>query len=88
MKYEELKEYLIERGFDDADIFAPPTDCAPAAIGVSEDGRVVYDYEKMVKWFVKGGMSLEDVDEFIEINTLRGLPSMGEKRPIIMYKLD
>lgn len=49
---------------------------------------MVYDYEKMVKWLVKGGMSLEDTDEFIEFNTLRSLPSMGENQPIIMYKLD
>lgn len=54
-------------------------------VGITEDGRLIYDYNKMVE-----EMSKEDhIDvlesmEFIDYNTLRSLPYMGENAPIIM----
>lgn len=59
-----------------------------ALVGVSEDGRAVYDYEKMVKWLMKTqDFSETDAIEWIDYNTIRALPYMGEKAPIIMYPL-
>ena len=57
-----------------------------ALIGVSEDGRAIYDYEKMVKWLMKTqDFSETDAIEWVDYNTIRALPYMGEKAPIIMY---
>lgn len=50
-----------------------------ALIGVTEDNRAVYDFDKMVTW-------LEAV-EWIEYNTIRALPYAGYGAPIIMYKV-
>lgn len=33
-------------------------------------------------------MEIEEAQEFIDYNTVRALPYMGDKRPIIVYGLD
>lgn len=58
-------------------------------MGVTDDGRAVYDFEKMVAWLVE----TEDMDEieameWIEYNTIRALPYAGDHAPIIMYPLE
>ena len=73
--YEGIK-YLVNESYDDA------------LIGVSEDGRAIYDFEKMVDWLIeKYGWSDNESVEWIEANTLRALPYMGEDAPIVMYPL-
>ena len=68
--------YLVNYSYDDA------------LIGVSWDGRAIYDFEKMVDWLMKEeGWSDNDAIEWIEYNTIRGLPYMGEKAPIVIYPL-
>jgi hypothetical protein len=60
-----------------------------ALIGVSEDGRAIYDYEKMVKFLmISEGMDYEEAIEFIDFNSLGALPYMGEKRPIILNRIE
>lgn len=51
MTLPELKERLIDMGHDDATLFVDP-DYISAVIGVSEDGRVVYSYEKMTEYLM------------------------------------
>ena len=73
--YEGIK-YLINYSYDDA------------LIGVSEDGKAIYDFEKMVDWLIEEvGMSDDEDVEWIEYNTIRALPYFGEGAPIIMYPL-
>ena len=73
--YEDVK-YLVNYSYDDA------------LIGVSEDGRAIYDFDKMVEWLMKEeGWSDTEAIEWIEYNTIRALPYMGEGAPIIMYPL-
>ena len=68
--------YLVNESYDDA------------LIGVSEDGRAIYDFDKMVDWLVdKYGWTDEEAVEWIEYNTIRALPYFGEGAPIIMYGL-
>ena len=59
-----------------------------ALIGVSEDNRAIYDYDKMVEWLMKeeGWSDIEAV-EWIDYNTIRALSYMGEGAPIIMFPL-
>ena len=74
--YEGVK-YLVNESYDDA------------LIGVSEDGRAIYDFDKMVDWLIeKYGWSETESIEWIETNTLRALPYMGADAPIIMHALD
>lgn len=81
---EELKAILCGLGYDEAIVFDP--DFAPAAIGVSEEGRVVYDYELMVESLVSEGMTYDDAVEFIDYNTIRSLPYIGPNAPIVMKR--
>ena len=55
-------------------------------VGVTTDGRVVYDYDKMVEELMQDEeWSYEDAAEWIDYNTIRALPYAGENGPIIMY---
>lgn len=57
-------------------------------IGVTIDGRVVYDFNKMVEELMQDEKwSYEDAVEWIEYNTVRALPYAGLNRPIIMYPI-
>lgn len=62
-------------------------DYEDALIGVSFDGRAVYDYELMVNCLVeRDDCTPEDAIEWIEYNTLRAIEYIDENhRPIIIY---
>ena len=58
-------------------------------VGVTEDYRAVYDFDKMVGWLMDTqGFTHDQSVEWIEYNTIRALPYMGEDAPIIMYPLE
>ena len=61
-----------------------------AIIGTTQDGNLVYDYEKIVIHLVETEtMSEEDAIEFIEYNVLGVLLNIPiENRPIILYQTD
>jgi transcriptional regulator with XRE-family HTH domain len=84
---EELREYLLERGNEETAFFTNP-DFIDAIVGISDDGRLVYSYSKMVEsLMLSENMSHEDAVEFIEYNTVRAVPYMGEHAPIIIYQI-
>lgn len=71
--YEDVK-YLVNFSYDDA------------LIGVSHDGRAIYDYDKMIETLMKEeGWTYEDSADWVNYNTIRALPYMGKDAPIIMY---
>ena len=60
-----------------------------ALIGVSEDDRAVYDYNKMVEWLMEEeGFTEMEAIEWIDYNTIRALPYMGDDHPIIVYPFE
>lgn len=80
-----LKEYLDNSPFEDIQIFSNYS-YDDAFIGVSHDGRAVYDFDKMVKWLMeKENWSQEKAEEWIEYNTIRSLPYFEGKPPIVIY---
>ena len=73
--YEDVK-YLVDYSYD------------TALIGVSDDNRAIYDFGLMIEWLMtEQNFEYEDAIEWIEFNTLRALPYMGEDAPIIMYAI-
>lgn len=77
------RDKLIEMGYEDAIVYEFP-DYDDAIIGVTYDGRVVYDFDKMVSCLMKqDGMSATDAEEFIDYNSVY-VPDGG---PVIMYNL-
>lgn len=85
---EELKRWLMDHDFSDTVILESP-DYFSAIIGISDDGRLVYSYRKMVNFLVDtDDMSEDEAIEFIDYNTVNALPYMGEKAPIIMQDIN
>lgn len=78
------REKIEERGLDEVVIFENPS-FDEAFIGVSDDDRAIYDFDKMVDCLSKD-MTVEEAVEFIEYNTIRALPYVP-KSPIILYRM-
>lgn len=56
-----------------------------AFIGLTLDNRAVYDYNKMIECLMKeDDISYEEAIEFIDYNTIRALPYIGEKAPVVI----
>ena len=82
---EEVKKYIREHWYEETVVFDNPA-FATAFIGLSSDGRAVYDYERMVQSLMdEDGMEEVDAIEFIDYNTIRSLPYMYDKAPIVVY---
>ena len=81
------EEKLLEAGYEGIKFFVNYS-YDDALIGVSADGRAIYDYEKMIEWLMdEENWTDEEAVEWIEFNTLRALPYMGSDAPIIMYPI-
>lgn len=81
------EERLMANGYEDVVIL---TDYSydDALVGVTEDGRAVYDYDKMVDWLVKTqSFTKDEAIEWVEYNTIRALDYMGPEAPVIIYPL-
>lgn len=56
-----------------------------SVVGISEDGRLVYDYRQMVIEYMEDEeCSEEEAIEWLDYNTLRAIPYFGENHPIIV----
>lgn len=81
------EERLIEMGYEDIIILSNPS-FDTALIGVSDDGRAIYDYDLMIEDLIKTeGWSIEEAMDWISYNSFRSLPYAGELAPIIMYRI-
>lgn len=78
-----VREKLEERGLDDVVIFESPS-YDEAFVGLSEDNRAIYDFDKMVECL---DMPVEEAVEFIEYNTIRALPYFAGA-PIILFRVE
>ena len=80
------RERLCDLGYEDSVIFDFP-DYDDAIVGVTDDGRVVYDYEKMVQCLSEElQISPIEAIDYIEFNTIRAL-AYQEDGPIIIHTL-
>ena len=54
-------------------------------IGVTFDGRAIYDYDNMAMELMSDeGWSFEEAIDWIEYNTIRSLGYMGDKAPVVV----
>ena len=81
----ELRDFIAEE-HEEAVIFNVPN-YDNAIVGTSDDGRVVYDYELMIRELTNDtALTEEEAIQFLDYNTIRTLPYIEEKvRPIILY---
>lgn len=83
-----LRDLLSDIGYKDAVVFDHP-DFDNAIIGVTDDNRVVYDYDKMVSSLMEAdGIEAEEAIDFIDYNTIRTIPYINGNVPIVMYPLE
>lgn len=81
-------ERIIDAGYEDVIILSNYS-YDDALIGISEDGRAIYDYYKMVEWLMREeNFTEEEAIDWIDFNTIRALPYMGAYAPIIMYPIE
>lgn len=84
----DAEQLLMDNGYEGVKYLTDYT-YDTAIIGVTDDNRVVYDFGRMVAWLVnEKRMEAEDAIEWIEYNTIRAIPYMGEGAPIVMYPLE
>lgn len=82
------KERILDAGYEGVVVFSNYS-YDDALVGVSDDNRAIYDYNKMIEWLVKKeSFSEEEAIDWIEYNTVRSLPYVGDKAPIIMYPIE
>lgn len=86
------EEILEENGYSIEDLEEEETmlfrdpDYHTAIVGVSEDYRVIYDYNKMLDYLVKyENMTYEEAADNISYDTIRSLSYVDGKKPIIMF---
>ncbi len=88
MKDESLRKAIAEMAddleFDDM-IILDDHAYDKSIVGVTEDGRLVYDYSSMVEEYMEDE-ACDDVDaeEWLTYNTLRAIPYMGDHAPIVV----
>lgn len=83
----ENKQLLCDMGYEESIVFENP-DYDSAIVGISDGGRVIYDYDLMITHLMDvDNMTEMDAADFIDYNTIRSIPYDGEHFPIVMYKI-
>lgn len=84
---EQLEKYYIEDEETSIILFESPS-YDEAFVGLTMDDRAVYDYDKMVECLItEDNMTYEEAAEFIDYNTVRSLPYVGDKGPVIIHRI-
>lgn len=82
------EERILDAGFKDV-IILQNHSYDSALIGVTHDNRAVYDYDLMVEYLMDvEGLTDEESIDWLEYNTIRALPYMGSKSPIVATEDD
>lgn len=83
------RELLVASGLEESIVFRNP-DYEDAIVGYDiVDNRVIYDYDLMAESLVKEyGITLDEAVDIINYDTIGSLCCMGEKKPIILKKLE
>lgn len=81
-----LHKWLQDNNYEDVILFENYS-YDTAFVGVSEDNRAIYDYDLMIEYLIKQGFGEIEAIEWIDYNTIRYLPYMGEKAPIILHRM-
>lgn len=79
------RERIENEGYEDVIIFDNPS-YDDALVGITNDNRAVYDYEKMIEWLIiNEGMDYDEATDFICWNDSF---YYGEGYPIIIHTLN
>lgn len=80
-----VRELILDNDYEDVLIFENPS-YDDAFIGITDDNRAAYDYDKMVEWLVREeDMTYEEAIEFIDYNASY---CSGGNYPVIIFSLN
>ena len=80
---DEVKTFARKYGCPDTVVLEGP-DYATAVVGITDDYRLIYDFDKMVEYLaITADLEYDDAVGFIEFNTIGSLPIMGRHAPVI-----
>lgn len=83
----QVRRWLQDNGYDQTVLLEDP-DFSTAIVGITDDERLVYAYDRMVNHLMlQDHITAEEAMEFIDYNTVRALPYMGDKAPVILYDI-
>lgn len=84
-----ITAYAEENGFEDGVVLFDNHAYDKSIIGLTEDGRAIYDEDKMIQELMDDeGWSEEDAIEWLDYNTYRAIPYAGERAPIITHSMN
>lgn len=88
VKFREALDAMIEdQGIEEEVLLLDDHAYDKSIIGITEDGRILYDFEKMIQEFAEDeGCDETEAIEWLEYNTIRALPYMGERAPIVIME--
>ena len=81
---------LTDEHYEGVVVLEPHEDFGACIIGTVSDPdvRLVYSYEKILRMFFdRDEMTYAEAQEFIEYNTVRAIPYMGERKPVLVNEL-
>ena len=82
-----IRDLICDMGYEEAIVFDNPS-YDDAIVGVTDDGRVVYDFDGMVESLaINDDMNYLDAADFVCYNTMRAKDYIGHG-PIIMYRIE
>lgn len=80
-----LDAYVEDMGFEEETLLLDNHAYDKSIKGITEDGRLVYSYSRMIQEYMEDEKCSEtDALEWLDYNTLRAIPYMGERAPIII----
>ena len=85
---EAVEKKMTVLGLEDSPYFTGYT-YDTAIIGRTFDGRLIYDYEKMIEYLLQKEdfTNFEAAEDWLDYNTLRTIPYMGEKAPLVVQRV-
>ena len=85
---EDLREYLESQGYEGTVFFENPS-FVKAITGITDSGQLIYNYDLMIAAAMEEeNWSEEEAIEWIEYNTLRSIPYMGNSQPIVSLPIN
>ena len=85
---DELCEYLEAQGHEDTIFFENPS-FVKAIIGITDSEQLIYDYNMMIEAAMEEeGWTAEESIEWIDYNTIRSIPYMGQHHPIVSLPIN
>lgn len=82
------EEKLLDNGYEDVPYLVNDS-YDSALIAVTDDNRAVYDFDKMIDCLCDHyGWPVEEAIGWIEYNTIRALPYLGDCAPVVIHMLE